>query len=41
MGVGMLAVAVTGLCIAAIYAARAWREARMESASISPLPEAG
>ncbi|MGI8928192.1 MAG: phospholipid carrier-dependent glycosyltransferase [Candidatus Limnocylindrales bacterium] len=41
MGVGMLAVAVIGLCIAAIYAARAWREARMESASVSPLPEAG
>ncbi len=41
MGVGLLAVAVVGLCLAAIYAARAWRAARVEDPSISPLPEAG
>jgi len=41
MGVGLLAVAVLGLCLAAIYAARAWRDARLESSSISPLTEAG
>jgi predicted membrane-bound dolichyl-phosphate-mannose-protein mannosyltransferase len=45
MGVGLLAIATIGLCLAAIYAARAWRDARTaaraEDSAVSPLPEAG
>jgi hypothetical protein len=41
--VGLLAVTVTGLCLAAIYAARSWNAARYSGAGdeVSGLPEAG
>jgi hypothetical protein len=38
--VGLLAVAVTGLCIAAVYATRSWNAARYSGDEVSGLPEA-
>ncbi|MEP7360125.1 MAG: phospholipid carrier-dependent glycosyltransferase [Chloroflexota bacterium] len=38
-GVGLLAVTVTGLCLAAIYAARSWNGGRYSSDEVSGLPE--
>jgi len=37
--VGLLAVAVIGLCVAAVYAARSWNAARYSSDEVSGLPE--
>jgi hypothetical protein len=37
--VALLAVAVIGLCIAAVYAARTWRSARYSDDEVSELPE--
>ena len=39
--VGLLAVTVTALCLAAIYAARSWNSARFPSDEVNGLPEAG
>ncbi len=39
--VALLALATAALCAAAVYAARSWRQSRVEDASVSPLPEAG
>jgi hypothetical protein len=39
-GVGLLAVAVTGLCVAAVYAARSWNAARYTGEEVSGLSEA-
>jgi predicted membrane-bound dolichyl-phosphate-mannose-protein mannosyltransferase len=38
-GVGLLALTVTGLCLAAIYAARSWNSARFSGDEVSGLPE--
>ena len=37
--VGLLAAAVTGLCVAAVYAARSWNAARYSTDEVSGLPE--
>jgi hypothetical protein len=38
-GVGLLGLTVTGLCLAAIYAAKSWNSARFSGDEVSGLPE--
>jgi predicted membrane-bound dolichyl-phosphate-mannose-protein mannosyltransferase len=40
-GVALLAVAAVVLCLAAVYAVRAWRAQRLDEPAVSVLPEAG
>ena len=41
MSVGILVIAVSVLCVAAIYAVRNWREIRNPRTEVGPLPETG